>query len=207
MNNGATSFKDTSFGIISRNRLLKLEIEGTKRGLEFLMEQFKVNTVLEITPGLIRKLHQKSFGWIFPKWAGKFRRLQVSYSGKEVPPYYQIPELIINLCGDFRERFKHLPKFKDKNFIDKVIQLLAWWQHRFVVIHPFNDYNGRTARMLTVLILLKLNLPAMEIKAGTSKDRKSYIKAMRMADTGDYSLLEKLLTEALTEALKKYNEL
>lgn len=33
---GATSYKETAFGIIPRSKLLQLEIEGTKKGIEFI---------------------------------------------------------------------------------------------------------------------------------------------------------------------------
>lgn len=37
---GATSYKDTAFGIIPRKKLLQFEIEGTKKGLEYIKETF-----------------------------------------------------------------------------------------------------------------------------------------------------------------------
>lgn len=88
--------------------------------------------------------------------------------------YFQVLELVINLCNDLEERLKHLPNKDDENFIIKVVEILAWFQHRLVFIHPFQDYNGRTARMLTTLILLSLNLPPIELEAETGKDRKRY---------------------------------
>lgn len=157
---GATSFKETAFGIIPRSKLVHSEIEGTKKGLEYIFDLIQREKVYKITPDLICDLHNVSFGWIFPKWAGKFRKIQVTYSAKEAPPYYQIPELIINLC------------------------------------------NGRTARMLTTLILLRLNLPPIELKAETGEDRKRYLKAMQKGDEGYLISLEKLINNALSESLE-----
>lgn len=203
---GATSYKETSFGIIPRSKLVKLEIEGTKRGFEYISELVKKRTVILIAPDIICDIHLISFGWIFPKWAGKYRKIQVTFSNKEAPEYYLVPELMINLCEDLNERLKHLPNFKNVNFIVDVVKLLAWFQHRFVFIHPFNDYNGRTARMIMVLILLNLGLPLIELKAETGKDRKVYISAMQSADDGDYLPLETLISEAISEALIKFKK-
>ena len=200
---GATSYQETAFGIISRSELIKLEIEGTKRGFEYIYELIQKGKVSKITPDLICKLHKVSFAWIFPKWAGKYRKIQVTYSSKEAPPHYQVPELTINLCKDLTERLKFLPTKDQENFIFKVIELLAWFQHRFVFIHPFQDYNGRLARMLTTFILLKLNLPPIELKAETGEDRKRYLKAMQKADVGDLASLEILINNALSESLEK----
>ena len=109
-----------------------------------------------------------------------------------------------NLCDDLEERLKHIPSIKDEEqFLAEVISLLAWFQHKFVWIHPFKDYNGRVARLLTNLLVLNYGLPALEIKAETGQDRQRYIKAMKAADEHDPSKLESLLTKALKESLEK----
>lgn len=199
---GATSYKETAFGIIPRSKLLKLEVEGTKKGLEFIAQWLGKNKQAKITPELICQLHEAAYGWIFPDWAGKYRKIQVIFSQKEAPPYFHVPELIYKMCEDLKERLKHLPRIEDENYTIEVIKLLAWFQHRFVFIHPFQDYNGRTARMLTSLILLQLNLPSVEIKATNASDRKRYLKAMQNSDQGNYHLLEEIIGQSLTEALE-----
>jgi len=200
---GATSYKDTVFGIIPRSKLIKLEIEGTKRGLEYLENLFDKKKDIKVTPDLILELHKISYGWIFPKWAGKFRSVQVTFSGKEVPPFYQISEMVVNLCKDTEERIIHLPKPGTEKFILELVSLLAWFQHKFVFIHPFQDYNGRMARMLTILVLLRLHLPPIELESEAESDRKLYLKAMRKADQGDFGLLGKLISHALTESFER----
>lgn len=109
------------------------------------------------------------------------------------------------MCKDLEEQVKHLYNHEDDTFISEVLTLLAWFQHQFAYIHPFNDYNGRTTRMLTVLLLLKLTLPPAEIQIKTEKDRKQYLKAMQNADNGDLSLLESKLSIAVIESLEKIN--
>jgi fido (protein-threonine AMPylation protein) len=203
---GATSYKDTAFGIIPREKLLQLEIEGTKKGLEYIGEVISKDKGILVKPQLICKLDDVSFGWIFPDWAGKYRNIQVTFSDKEAPPYFQIPEFVTNLCEDLGERLKHLPEKEDELFILEVVKLLAWFQHRFVFVHPFQDYNGRTARMLTIFISLKLDLTPFEIKVEKELDRKNYLTGMQKADEGDYLLLEQLIGSALFESLESSQE-
>lgn len=62
---GATSFKETAFGIIPRRSLIKLEIEGTKRGFEKLYSLLKLGTKTEITPDLFVNYMQCVFGGFF----------------------------------------------------------------------------------------------------------------------------------------------
>jgi Fic family protein len=57
----------------------------------------------------------------------------------------------------------------------------AWLHHRFTLIHPFADGNGRVARCLATLVLLRENWLPLVV---TRKERSSYIDALRAADGG-----------------------
>lgn len=198
----ATNFKDTAFGIVPRSKVVQLEKEGVKKALEYIIKLSQENS--SITPQLIRDVHREGFGFIFPDWAGSFRTIDVSVGEYEPPHYSRIAELVINLCADLSERLRHLPDPENEEvYLAEVISLLAWFQNHFVWIHPFNDYNGRVARLLTNLILLNLGFPILEIKADTGEDRDAYVKAMKAADQHDYKKLEGLLAAALRESLEK----
>jgi Fic family protein len=102
------------------------------------------------------------------------------------------------------ERFKNLPDKRDIDlFFKELVSFLSWLQHQFVVIHPFNDYNGRIARLLTNMLLLRLELPLIEIKIEEIADRDRYIESMKNADNFDYTLLEGIIYDALREALER----
>lgn len=58
---------------------------------------------------------------------------------------------------------------------------LAESHWRFLRIHPFDDGNGRTARLLVNYVLLRRDLPPMVIK---STDRDRYIGGLQNADVG-----------------------
>ena len=138
---GETSYKDTKFGVLPRSKIVELEVKGVIRGLKYINELFKKKKTISISSQLICKLHKISFGWIFPNWNGKFRKIQVEYSGKEAPSYYKVPVLIINLCEDLKERLKYLPDSEEERYIIEVVKLVSWFQHKFVYIHPFSDYK------------------------------------------------------------------
>lgn len=198
----ATSYKDTAFGILPRSKVVELETEAVKKAQEYIIKLSERKT--PITPQLIRDVYKEGFGFIFPDWAGTFRTIDVTVGEYEPPHYSRIMELIQNLCSDFSERLRHLPSpDNEEAFLAEVISLLAWFQHRFVWIHPFNDYNGRVARLLTNLILLNLGFPILTIRAETGKDREAYVAAMKAADKHEYAKLERLLASALKESLEK----
>jgi Fic family protein len=69
------------------------------------------------------------------------------------------------------------------------IVLSAWVHHAFTTIHPFQDGNGRVARLLASLILIKFNyFPFTVLREET---RVKYIDALELADNG---VPQKLIT-------------
>ncbi len=199
---GATSYKETAFGILPRSKIIPLEAEGTKKALQYIVRLSERKS--KITPELIQDIHEEGFGFIFPDWAGKFRTVDVTVGEYEPPHYSKIAVLVKNLCDDLEERLKYIPSPKnEEQFLAEVISLLAWFQHGFVWIHPFKDYNGRIARLLTNLLVLNFGLPILEIEAETGQDRQRYVKAMKAADDHDYSKLERLIANVLKESLEK----
>ncbi|VVA44252.1 CRISPR-associated helicase Cas3 [Candidatus Roizmanbacteria bacterium] len=196
---GATSYKQTRFGILARNKVLELEVLGTRKGLLLLNQTVKSNA--KLTPDFIKQVHKLSFSDILLDDAGKFRNIQVTYSGKEAPHFSKISEMTKILSEDTEFALSKLPKLTDNLFMERVVELLSHFQHRFVFIHPFVDYNGRSARMFTSYILMRLNLPIIEINTEKSKDRKDYINALQKADEGDYQDLENIISKALNESM------
>lgn len=77
----------------------------------------------------------------------------------------------------------------DKRELHPVI-IASVFHHRFTAIHPFDDGNGRLARLLTNLILMQDGYPPVIIKAAK---RDEYIFALRKADQGDTSDLVQLI--------------
>ena len=67
----------------------------------------------------------------------------------------------------------------------------AWLHHRFVQIHPFQDGNGRVARALATLVVIRAGwFPLVVTDAG----RAEYIDALAMADEGDLRPLARLFS-------------
>ncbi|MFA6285154.1 MAG: Fic family protein [Parcubacteria group bacterium] len=199
---GETSHKQTAFGIIPRSKLIPLEIEGIKRAWDFVLQKSDKSKML-ITPDLIKKLHEVGFAWIFPDTGGKFRKIDVRVSKHDPPKFFLVSQLISDFTEDLKIRTKHLPKIENKDFFEELISLLSWAHHRFLWIHPFQDYNGRIGRLLINIILLNLDLPPIELKVETKAGRKKYIEALQSADDGDYRKLEKIIRSALEEATEE----
>jgi fido (protein-threonine AMPylation protein) len=79
----------------------------------------------------------------------------------------------------------------------------AWLHHRFTQIHPFQDGNGRVARNLATLVLLRARwFPLVIIKDINQEGqaRKDYIDALEQADAGDLKPLVDLFVRAQKQA-------
>lgn len=67
----------------------------------------------------------------------------------------------------------------------------AWLHHRFVQIHPFQDGNGRVARSLASIVLLRAELFPLHIRR---EDREAYLDALEDADRGSLDSLVQLFS-------------
>jgi len=76
----------------------------------------------------------------------------------------------------------------------------AWLHHRFAQIHPFQDGNGRVARALASLVLIKAGLFPFVV---SREDRSFYIDSLGRADAGDLSRLVRMIERAQRRSIKK----
>jgi len=75
----------------------------------------------------------------------------------------------------------------------------AWLHHRFIQIHPFEDGNGRVARALTLLVLLRDRYAPLVVDR---RQRETYIAALDAANEGDLGDLIRLFARLEIAALQ-----
>jgi len=85
----------------------------------------------------------------------------------------------------------HFHEIHIKKRVSPIVEA-AWLHHRFAQIHPFQDGNGRVARALASLILIKAGWFPLTI---TRDDREDYIDALENADKGSLIPLIKLFAK------------
>jgi Fic family protein len=89
-----------------------------------------------------------------------------------------------------------------------MIDFITVFHYAFVRIHPFEDTNGRTARLLVNLYLKKKGYPPMWIDPS---DRDDYIQALAFANFEDdlrplAKFLGKAMVKCYGQALKDLHE-
>lgn len=75
----------------------------------------------------------------------------------------------------------------------------AWLHHRFILIHPFEDGNGRVARALTLLSLLADHYAPLVVDR---RQRGDYLDALDQANDGDLRPLVRLFARLEGVALR-----
>jgi hypothetical protein len=83
------------------------------------------------------------------------------------------------------------------------IELAALAHHRLVAIHPFIDGNGRTARLVMNLILMRAGYPPTVIQR---INRRQYYRVLDQADAGKPVTLVNFVARAVERSLNLYLE-
>ncbi len=126
-----------------------------------------------LNPQTLRLLHKRMFGKTW-RWAGIYRKTQKSIG---VEAYRIAPEL-----HGLTEDVKAWLQFESY----APAEIAARFHHRLVLIHAFQNGNGRHARMATDLLCVRQGWPASGwgssdlVAQGTA--RAHYLDALRQAD-------------------------
>ena len=177
-------------GLTIGGKSLREHLEATNNAKAFgLMEELAENKA-EIDHVTIQLIHDVVTKGIIES-SGKYRRKNVRISGamKTPPDWSKIVKLTDRLISDVKNSKMH------------PIETAAFLHHRFAEIHPFIDGNGRVARLLTNLYLIRENYPVIVLK---KEERKKYYKYLKAADSGDLSHFLNFIARAVDESLSLY---
>ena len=144
-----------------------------------------------ITEYVVRSIHALVLRTIDDEEAGRYRRVQVYITGSEyVPPEpVAVPGLMADL-GDWLN--------SDEVGALHAVEQAALSHFRLVHVHPFTDGNGRTARLLMNLLLMRAGYPPAVIRVD---DRPAYYDALDAAHGGNTEPFVRLVAEAAERAL------
>lgn len=184
-----------SEGITVKNKPLKdhLEAKDHHEALDFLYELVQPQNRLTISEKLTRDLHSLVVKKTDEDWAGRYRQSNVFITGTDhTPPDASIiPSAMAQLINWFKENRRKLHP----------IELSAKLHHQLVFIHPFLDGNGRTARLLMNVTLMKRGYPLTII---LKNDRKKYYQVLQQADKNNYPPLIRFVARSVERSLDIY---
>lgn len=79
------------------------------------------------------------------------------------------------------------------------VEIASRFHHEFVLIHPFDDGNGRTARILANYILMRFGYLPVIVR---TEEKAAYLSALRLADAGEPRSLVSYLARCAVAALE-----
>jgi len=167
-----------------------LEAINHKKAIDYL--ESIVGQTPQISEELILEVHKLILREIDDENAGKYRDKKVHLSGSRyLPPDPQVVPL------------------KMREFIAQINQggkqpviAAADAHYGLVTIHPFIDGNGRTARLLMNLLLLRTGYPPAIVPVSR---REEYIKSLEKAQTtGEMASYYILICECAEYSLAQY---
>jgi Fic family protein len=186
----------------------KVALEGITIGGKTLREHFEVINHREailmvedlvshqepLSERVIKDLHYLVLKNIDQDNAGRYRQVNVLISGAEHKPVdaLHVPEQMTAFIDWYSTHATGLHP----------VERAARVHGEFVKIHPFVDGNGRTARLLMNLELMKAGFPAAVLPV---ESRLAYYEALDTAHCqGDYAPFIALLCQVVADSFKPY---
>ena len=166
--------------IATRGELDEFEQQNIEKAVQWILGRtFKPE--LFFTEDFVRMLHKRMYADVWA-WAGEFRKTNKNIGVDK----WKIPSDLKYLLDD--------AKYWHENNTYTQDEIAVRFKHRIVSIHCFPNGNGRHSRLMADIIIEKIyKQPVFSWGAANLSDegdaRKSYLKAIKTADRGDYSLL------------------
>ena len=183
----AILYNDNSFKIDGKEPRKIYEAINHKKALELVFKNLQNRE--EFDERFIKKLNETINKDI--KDTKGYRTVQVFIQGSEhIPPE---PEKVPNLMMYYIYNYNH----DEQDIFTKI----AKYHIEFEKIHPFEDGNGRTGRLLLNYELLKNNIPPIVIN---KEDRVKYFEFLRNNDIIGLSKWLKDLSVQEKERIKKF---
>jgi Fic family protein len=168
-----------------------LEVKNLGTAFDFLNTLANAQQTIRETD--IRDLHRLLIGSDPIKGPGEYRKVGVVILGSEHKPVEPF---------DVPPRMEQLISWLNRNLEKNPIIVAAAAHHELAHIHPFVDGNGRVARLLMNLILLRHGVPICNIKRGPEK--ATYYEALSFADVGIFESIVKTVLDGSSELFSEY---
>lgn len=181
-------------GITVGGKTLREHLEAINHREAILFVEELVQKPEKLSEWQIKNIHQLILKHIDDENAGHYRNLNVTIAGAQhIPPsFLQIPQQMENFIYQYdTEMTKYHP-----------VERAARVHCDFVKIHPFTDGNGRTARLLMNLELMKSGFPAVVLAV---EHRLAYYETLDKAHVeGDYIPSLSLISDMVEQSFAPY---
>ncbi len=168
--------------LATREELNEWERDNILRARQWALADRQLARLDPVREEYVRELHRRMFDQTW-KWAGTYRKTEKNLG----VPVTDIHERLAQLLGN--------AAYWLKNKTYDVDECAVRFHYELVVIHAFPNGNGRHARLIADIVVVKNGRPAFP---WGSKDiivpgeaREAYLSALRAADLGNFQPLLK----------------
>lgn len=180
-------------GMTIRGKSMNEHLEATNHAEAIGLLEKMADKKSEITEMDVLNLHAVILDKISPRDAGFYRHEQVFIEGSRIklPKWKEVPKLMHFVYAELNNQSKGIA----------AIQSAVKIHHDAVRIHPFVDGNGRLARLLMNLRLMRAGFPPTILRR---EERRAYYSAFEKADKGDFRAISMLVAKDVEQALDLY---
>lgn len=165
------------------------DMKASNVGLKMMQEQALIKE-MPLTQNFIRQLHKvllREDYTVYRELPGGLQTSYVIHAGR----YKTRPNSVITRYGDRLEYAspEETPAlmadlvdwYNDEEAKSRLspVELAALFHYRYIRIHPFEDGNGRIARLIVNFILARHDYPMIVVR---SRSKKDYLEALHQAD-------------------------
>lgn len=182
-------------GVRSVREMARFESERLVMATERLIDETEVNQ--RFSADDVRRMHRLWLGDVYA-WAGEYRQVNIGKDGFMFAAVNLIPGLMMELeRGPLRQ-------FTPCGFasVEEQAQALAVVHAELILIHPFREGNGRSARLLATLMGLQAGLPALNFGGVRGEEKKRYIGAVHAAVGRDYAPMTAIFRRVIARTLR-----
>lgn len=183
-------------GLTVGGKPLKDHLEATNHRAAFHRLQALAEARAPFTERVLLELHELILRGLDDANAGRYRNVPVRIVGaRHIPPNpVRVSELMTEMFAWYGGEGDTLP----------AVHTAADLHWRLARVHPFTDGNGRTARLVMNLHLLRLGYPVTIIRAERDQ-RRDYYHALAEADASERPEPFRAFIEArVVEALERF---
>jgi cell filamentation protein len=181
-------------GITSRKEMDHAEARALEQTMEALVRRYGV--AHRFTAADLCDCHRTWLRDIY-EWAGRYRQVNVTKGSFPFAAAAQVPTLMEHFEQDILRRYTPCT-FTNR---EAVVRGLAETHVELVLIHPFRDGNGRTARVLSTLMALQAGLPLLDFSPIAGPRKHAYIAAIQAGLDKNYVPMERLFAEIIEQSL------
>lgn len=142
------------------------------------------------------EFHRVWLGGIYA-WAGEYRQVNVSKGDF----MFAAAGRIMALMSEFERDVLSCCTPCNFGSTEEIVNALAVAHVELVLIHPFQEGNGRISRVLSTLMALQAGLPLLDFGMIAGEKKESYFAAVRAGLDRNYRPMEQIFAEVIERSV------